>query len=300
MVKKLLFDYEMSLDFGAPVTDHFFQLRCVPQTDASQQIYGLDIAVDPDVAYNEGTDSFGNTVFVGRIPEPHRTFACSVRGIAFVDASHRVHMPYKPLYRFPSRYCVPGPHVESVAEASRAEGGRQRTPLEIAQAVMDEVFSRLTYSPGATTVRTTGEEALALGAGVCQDYAQAMIAACRLLGVPTRYVAGLLVGEGATHAWVDVYQSGTWWGFDPTHDRRVGDDYITIAHGRDCGDCALDTGVFKGAIAHQVQRVHASVREQSPSETEPEAPSSSPTPAALLQDEHSEAPVPRTRPDHAA
>ena len=32
VVKKLVFDYEMKLSFSSPVTDHRFQLRCIPAT----------------------------------------------------------------------------------------------------------------------------------------------------------------------------------------------------------------------------------------------------------------------------
>ena len=40
--------------------------------------------------------------------------------------------------------------------------------------------------------------------GVCQDYAHCMVALCRLCGLPARYVSGHLLGDGGTHAWVEV------------------------------------------------------------------------------------------------
>ena len=40
--------------------------------------------------------------------------------------------------------------------------------------------------------------------GVCQDYAHCMLALCRLCGLPARYVSGHVLGEGGTHAWVEV------------------------------------------------------------------------------------------------
>lgn len=77
-----------------------------------------------------------------------------------------------------------------------------------------------------------------------------------------RYIAGLLGGEGATHAWVEVYHNERWIGLDPTHNRMVDDNYITIAHGRDYRDCMLDIGIFSGCNVQQHQWVNASVREQ--------------------------------------
>ena len=81
-------------------------------------------------------------------------------------------------------------------------------------------------------------------------------------GIDARYIAGLLGGEGATHAWVEVYQDGRWVGLDPTHNRLVDDSYITIAHGRDYRDCMLDIGIFSGYNVQQSQWVNASVHEQ--------------------------------------
>lgn len=88
---------------------------------------------------------------------------------------------------------------------------------------MDEVFKAFVYTPGSTTIRTTAEQALAQRSGVCQDYAHVMLAVCRHCGLAARYIAGLLGGEGATHAWVEIYHNGRWIGFDPTHNRMVDD-----------------------------------------------------------------------------
>ena len=60
------------------------------------------------------------------------------------------------------------------------------------------------YAHGVTGVKTTAAEAFALRQGVCQDYAHVMLALCRACGLPARYVSGHLLGEGGTHAWVEV------------------------------------------------------------------------------------------------
>jgi transglutaminase-like putative cysteine protease len=67
-------------------------------------------------------------------------------------------------------------------------------------------------------------------------------------------VSGHLVGEGAPHAWVEVLlldssadQPACVLGFDPTHHRRVGPSYITVAVGRDFADVTSTSGVFSGS-----------------------------------------------------
>ena len=57
---------------------------------------------------------------------------------------------------------------------------------------------------GVTSVRTTAAQALAGGRGVCQDFAHVMLALCHIVGLPARYVSGHLLGQGGTHAWVEV------------------------------------------------------------------------------------------------
>lgn len=263
-MKKLIIDYTTSLEFSGPVIDHHFLLRCLPQENHQQQIHSLSLEIAPDAWHAREVDSFYNQIIVGHLIEPHDHFSWTVRAIAFVDHERQKTMPYKPLYRYPSAFTRPGPCIDALVEIARTgmkHNRRVQSPLEIATYMMGVLFERFSYVPGVTTVRTTAEEALADGRGVCQDYAHILIASCRKLGIMARYVAGLLIGEGATHAWVEVYQAGKWWSLDPTHNRAVNDDYVKISHGRDYGDCKLDIGVFRGDV-RQRQTVVARMTEQ--------------------------------------
>lgn len=264
-MKKLSFDYEMRLQFGGPVTDHRFQLRCVPTSRSRQQVVDVRLVVEPECRLYMQVDSFGSLVATGYLPKPHDSFSYAVTGIAFVDTENAGSDPVKPLYRFASTLTTPGPAIEALVETCRqrvAELGPDAGVVARATEVMHAVYAAFTYVPGSTTVRTSAEEALAQGTGVCQDYAHVMLAVCRRLGIAARYIAGMLDGEGATHAWVEVYdECGVWVGLDPTHDRPAGNTYIVIAHGRDYLDTKIDIGLFSGANVSQTQWVNASVRE---------------------------------------
>jgi transglutaminase-like putative cysteine protease len=113
------------------------------------------------------------------------------------------------------------------------------------------VHAAITYEFGVTSVCTTAAEALAGGRGVCQDSAHVMIALCRAAGRPARYVSGHLLGEGGTHAWVEVIvpdpAGARAVAFDPCNGRRAGLDYLTIATGRDYTDVAPTSGTYMGA-----------------------------------------------------
>ncbi len=124
-------------------------------------------------------------------------------------------------------------------------------PIRQAEQLMQDVYETFSYQPGVTAAQTTAGEAFALGGGVCQDYAQILIALCRASGIAARYVAGLISGEGATHAWVEIYENGYWYGLDPTQNRFADDGYLKLAHGRDYLDCQLNRGIFCGNAAQQ-------------------------------------------------
>jgi transglutaminase-like putative cysteine protease len=113
------------------------------------------------------------------------------------------------------------------------------------------VHEAISYAHGVTSIATTAAEALAGGRGVCQDSAHAMIALCRASGLPARYVSGHLLGEGGTHAWVEVVVADAAGAravaFDPCNGRRAGLDYLTVATGRDYTDIAPTSGTYVGA-----------------------------------------------------
>jgi Transglutaminase-like superfamily len=113
--------------------------------------------------------------------------------------------PALDVYRLPSALTRP----DSALRAAAAELACScETGGDLATAVSNWVYRRMSYGFDRTGLHTTAGEALAAGQGVCQDYAHVMIALCRLLDIPARYVSGHLVGEGGTHAWVEVLMPG--------------------------------------------------------------------------------------------
>jgi len=129
-------------------------------------------------------------------------------------------------------------------------GGRTGAPLDQAARICHGVHQVMTYADGVTSVGTTAAQALAGGAGVCQDFAHVMLAVCHLAGLPARYVSGHLLGQGGTHAWVEVVvpdgEQARAVAFDPCNDRQAGSGYLTVATGRDYADVAPTSGSYVG------------------------------------------------------
>jgi transglutaminase-like putative cysteine protease len=140
---------------------------------------------------------------------------------------------------------------DRIRRAAETLAGSAGWGLPLADTINDWVYQSMTYQHGVTSVRTTAAEALALGSGVCQDYAHVMLAVCRACGLPSRYVSGHLLGQGGSHAWVEVVlptEDGTGEAivstFDPTHASRGGLGYVMIAVGGDYLDVAPTSGTY--------------------------------------------------------
>jgi transglutaminase-like putative cysteine protease len=116
------------------------------------------------------------------------------------------------------------------------------------------IFKHFNYIKGITTVETTIDEILEKNAGVCQDFAHVMLQVLRTLQIPSRYVSGYICpnksglrGEGATHAWVEVWiPRNGWAGVDPTNNVWVTNTHVKLATGRNFADCSPVKGSFRG------------------------------------------------------
>ncbi len=123
--------------------------------------------------------------------------------------------------------------------------------------LMKALHGRVAFDTDPTHTGTSAAEAFALGRGVCQDFAHAMLSLLRSAGIPARYVSGYLhteeeaLGEtvrGESHAWVEVWNGG-WEGLDPTNDRTVGAAHVLVARGRDYADVPPLKGIYAGGAS---------------------------------------------------
>jgi transglutaminase-like putative cysteine protease len=156
---------------------------------------------------------------------------------------------------------APTPEMTAYARQQLWQG---MTVADAVRAVGLALHRDMHFDPAATTVETPPAEAFAQRHGVCQDFAQVMIACLRGIGVPAGYVSGFLrtnpppgqprlEGADAMHAWVRAWcgwESG-WIEYDPTNAVVVGTDHILVARGRDYGDISPVKGVMRIAGGEQ-------------------------------------------------
>jgi transglutaminase-like putative cysteine protease len=258
-------------DYPGPVRDLKQRLLIVPpNTYGDQQCIVHRLLVSYHVAETSShADEFANHVINLHIPYIERTIDFEAWIVVERSADHGPHiLPGSvlsdPRYLEPSALTQPDDALQEVAAMLVAEdqGGDQaerQQSAALASRINAWVYRTLRYSHGTTGIHTKAAQAFSLGYGVCQDFAHIMLVLCRLCGLPARYVSGHLLGEGGTHAWVEVLLpalerpgEAIVQAFDPTHGCETGLHYITVAVGRDYYDVAPTSGTFQAPYHGQL------------------------------------------------
>lgn len=172
------------------------------------------------------------------------------------------------------------PHVPAIAAHAHEATHKAATTREAVEMLGLALHRDIQFKTGATDVNTSPARAFELRRGVCQDFAQIMVAGLRSLGIPAAYVGGYLrtlppsgqprlVGADASHAWVRAW-CGTetgWVDYDPTNACFALGDHIDIGFGRDYDDVAPVLGVMRldgnQAGSHSVDIEEAPVQARS-------------------------------------
>ncbi|NCB91818.1 MAG: transglutaminase family protein [Clostridia bacterium] len=251
-MKTLDFSYSMQMDYENTVTDEFFTMRAIPHTDERQTINYVNYTIAPLEYKNEDLDCWGNHIIWGAIRYPHNFFSITVHGMAEVYCGDEVKKTKpKNLYLYKMESPLTGAKDGIRQFLSQVSSNyNEEDKMKYLECLVHSVYERISYTKGVTGMSTTAEQALESGCGVCQDYAHILIALLRASGLPARYVAGMMLGEGMSHAWVETYIGEKWIGLDPTNNKFADEGYIKIAHGRDATDCKLNKGVFRGGGNH--------------------------------------------------
>jgi len=260
--------------YASPVIDCTNQIMLYPIIDDHLTVQNQEISVSHNPEIEIFQDCFGNKVGVFSIIKPHKEL--TIQSTAQVITN-----------------TVPGPmdemssadqwqHLRDLkndilfidflkqdmyasSEDVKASLGNvvnpEEKPLKNALVLSEFVYDNFSYKQGITTTETPIEDIWKLKAGVCQDFAHILLTMLRTYSIPARYVSGYICpketgvrGEGATHAWVEVYiPFYGWLGLDPTNNCIVTDGHVKMAHGRGFSDCTPVKGTYKGSGEHTLE-----------------------------------------------
>lgn len=138
-----------------------------------------------------------------------------------------------------------------VMEQNIIEHFGQEIPLfdNMATAIESKIGYKRREEPGVQSPRETLRE----DGGSCRDTAVLMMEAARAVGFAARFVSGYLesevsrVGNGATHAWTEIYLPDRgWMGFDPSIGRKVGLGHVPVGVSYHPRGVMPIAGSFKG------------------------------------------------------
>jgi transglutaminase-like putative cysteine protease len=274
--------YTSRFDYSSPVSESQNALRACPTSDARQQVSHYRVVTRPSARVFSYLDYWGTRVdtFGVRAPHDHLevTAECTVDthpAAAVMVAPGWAALDAPDFRDAHAEYLSCSAHVDwtdrvRAAARERAEQAGDDV-VGTVLALHRHVGTTFEYAPGTTYVGVPVEELVASRRGVCQDFAHVLIALCRSVGVPARYVSGYLFASSdhagddpdadeidvQTHAWVEAAIPGHGWlALDPTNRQQVGERHVKIGHGRDYDDVAPLKGTYVGGARHDL---HAGV-----------------------------------------
>jgi transglutaminase-like putative cysteine protease len=264
--------------YNWPIKESINEVRLFPHNFSNQEVidYQLLITHNPKVEYFQ--DYYGNQVANFNNLEAHEEMVIESRMTVRVNHSLKIpaidNTTVKDIEKEKSENItllrLSYPEViqkqQEIEAILAAIDAANKPIIEIAQLCNQYIFDNFTYTKGITNIETTIDEILEIKKGVCQDFAHVLLQLVRTAGIPARYVSGYICpyesglrGEGATHAWVEIYTpTQGWLGLDPTNNIWTMDNHVKLAVGRNFYDCTPIKGTFKG-LARQTLSVCVSI-----------------------------------------
>lgn len=145
-------------------------------------------------------------------------------------------------YIYPSRYC----QSDRLGRLAIREFGGLAQGYGRVQAICDWVRHRVAFTPNSSNSNTSAVDTLIEQRGICRDFAHLMIALCRAVSIPARFVTGTDFGADPGlgppdfHAYVEAYLGDRWYIFDPSG-TTVPMGLVRFGTGRDAADVAFAT-----------------------------------------------------------
>ena len=256
---RLTVDHVTRYRYEAPARSVVQSHRLMPSAFAGQKVIDWEVTVEGGTKGARHRDGAGDLIQGWTIAGPVSEVTVHVRGtvetedLAGVLRGHRETVAPDCYLRetLPTRI--------DVALSDLAQSASGPDTLSLAHALSAAVSDAIAYRPGVTHAHTTAAEALALGEGVCQDHAHALIACARHRGIPARYVSGYLFAaqdgtpHEAAHAWAELHIPGLGWvGFDPANRCCPDARYIRLGSGFDAQDAAPIRGISRGGAGEDM------------------------------------------------
>ena len=256
-MNRLIYSVDLSYEIVDQTADFIFNIE-VAKTER-QAIIDEHFTITPGIEVERYTDPvLANRMMRVRAPKG----PLNIHYDATVDIDHRLDNPADLLevpiaklpfdvlpFLAPSRYC----QSDRLAAYAFALFGHLPQGYSRARAVCDWVQQHVQFRSNSSSGTTSAIDTLVERVGVCRDFAHLMIAMCRAINLPARFVTGTdygadpALGPPDFHAYVEVYLGGRWYLFDPSG-TAIPMGMMRLATGRDAADAAFAT-IFGGVYS---------------------------------------------------
>jgi transglutaminase-like putative cysteine protease len=255
---------DLSYEVGTQGADFVFNIHAAqtPNQTVSAESLVLSQAIEPKIH----TDPFTGNRYMRLHAAPGDL---TLSYAATVDLAHHLCEPAElaevPIgslppeamgYIYPSRYC----QSDRLLRLATNEFGNLWQGHGRVEAIRSWVERHVAFTSNTSNYTTSAVDTLIEQVGVCRDFAHLMIALCRAVNIPARFVTGTdygadpALGPPDFHAYVEVYLGDRWYIFDPSG-TAIPMGLVRFGTGRDAADVAFAT-IF-GSVRTQAPWIRA-------------------------------------------
>jgi len=235
LLMRFRIDHRTVYRYAGTASESFMEARLTPTSNRRQKLLSRKFSTTPACNVHSYTDYFGNAVETFSIVQRHRELIVRCESevetlpadppagaleITISEARQVYNENKLELFEF----LRPSPAIELDSETHRLATQFFSPGASFGPALLklnSWIKGSFRYAPGSTKIDTPVSAVLKNRAGVCQDFAQVMIAVLRSASIPARYVTGYietetqrkaseaqrpvkLIGASESHAWVEV------------------------------------------------------------------------------------------------
>jgi transglutaminase-like putative cysteine protease len=265
-----IYRYACPVMFG----EHRMMMR--PRDSHDLRILETALIVRPAATKRWIHDVFGNSVAIARFSEPAQElhvesrfraehFPLAENSVEIEEYARRHPFSYDAsevpdIGRTVERHYPDQNHLVDSWARRFVEGASDHDTMTILSSMTRTIQKEFKYNPRDEMGTQDPVTTLTTRTGTCRDYALLMMEAARTLGFAARFVSGYLydesklkggagtvVGDGVTHAWLQIYLPGAGWvPFDPTNGLISDRNLIRVAVTRDPSQAVPLKGSFIG------------------------------------------------------
>jgi transglutaminase-like putative cysteine protease len=266
--------HKTDLHYSDLISESIMELRMAPRQERDQHRLSFTLAIGPAAPAMSYFDWLGNIVHSFSVNAFHRNI--EIRATSVVETDRPRPQVEKFADRWPietaaatdySNYdflqfggpVVDCPALRDLAAEIHPQAGDSLG--EIALRMLHMINERFVYKQGVTTAASPITDILQKGQGVCQDFTHLMIGLARVMGIPARYMSGIVHpdaqryrGFTETHAWCELlFPSAGWVGFDAANNCMVGGNFVKVALGRHFADVPPNKGIYRGKAGEKIE-----------------------------------------------